>query len=81
MGPLSLRRKTNGVKVQSLWDDGSKACGLTVQSSWDDGSKAYGLTVQSSWDDGLKPCGLTVSVRMPSTAQTFDKLSGSHCGA
>ena len=67
--PMSLsplRGRTNGVTVQSSWDDGSKACGLTVQSSWDDGSKA---------------CGLTVSMRMPSTEQTSDRLSGSHYGA
>ena len=50
-GPSSLRGRTNGVMVQSSWDDDSKACGLTV------------------------------SVRMSSTAQTSDRLSGSHYGA
>ena len=50
-GPSSLRGRTNGVMVQSSYDDGSKACGSTV------------------------------SVRMPSTAQTFDRLSRSHYGA
>ena len=61
----SLRGRTNGVTVQSSWVDGSNACGLTVQSSWVDGSNT---------------CGLTVSMRMSSTVQTSDRLSGSHYG-
>ena len=43
--------------------------------------RTNGVMVQSSWDDGSKACGLTVSVRMSSTAQTSDKLFGSHYGA
>ena len=39
------------------------------------------VTVQRSWDDGSKAYGSTVSVRMSSTAQTSDMLSGSHYGA
>ena len=33
MGPSSLRGRTNGVTIQSSWDDGTKAYGLTV-SVW-----------------------------------------------
>ena len=44
-------------------------------------SSLSGRTVQGSGDDGSKACGSTVSMRMPWTAPTPDRLSGSHYDA
>ena len=54
------------------------SCPLHLMGSSTLSGRTRGVTVQNFEDDGSKAYGSTVSMRMPWTAPTPDRLSGSH---